>query len=191
MTTNLVTKWTDISAWQVIGLKSEQKAPLLWGNHEHQKFFLETRINFDWTATLGFIAGKTFQKKKVFWITPKAGLLLGATKDAYNSTTVEVNFGGNKKNFSYFTMNQFAVSFQRKNPLFIYQFVNVQYRMHKCFDISAGYQIYEEIKKGAIPSIDIGPQLTFNFRGFYLKTWYTGDPISKQQKITFGLGYNF
>ncbi len=188
---SLVTRWTDISAWQAIRIKAEQKAPLLWVSHEHKKFFLEMRVNFDWTATLGFIAGKTFQKKETFWITPKAGLLLGATKDAYNGTTVEANFGGTKKNFSYFTMTQFAASFQKKNPPFVYQFLNLQYRLHKCFAVSAGYQIYEEVRKGAIPSIDIGPQIAFNFRGFYLKTWYTGDPISKQQKVTFGLGYGF
>ena len=189
--TSLVTKWTDISAWQVIRLKSEQKAPLLWVSHEHQKFFLETRVNFDWTATLGFIVGKTFQKKEAFWITPKAGLLLGATKDAYNGSSVEINFGGSKQKFSYFAMNQFAASFQKKNPAFLYQFVNVQYKPCKYFAISVGYQIYEETRKGTIPSIDIGPQLSFNFKGFYLKTWYTGDPISKLQKITFGLGYSF
>jgi len=189
--TSIVSKWTDISAWQSVRIKSEQKAPLLWVSHEHVKFFLEGRVNFDWTATLGMIAGKTFQKKETFWITPKAGLLVGASKDAYNGTTLEVNFGGSKKSFSYFTMNQLAVSFQKKNPPFVYQFVNLQYRLHKYVAISAGYQIYEETRKGAIPSIDIGPQIAFNFKGFYLKTWYTGDPISRLQKVTFGLGYGF
>lgn len=184
-------KWTDISAWQVIRIKSEQKAPMLWVSHEHSTFFLETRVNFDWTATLGIIAGKTFQKKETFWITPKAGLLLGATKDAYNGTTVEANFGGTKKNFSYFAMNQFAASFQKINPPFVYQFVNLQCKLHKCCALSAGYQLYEETRKGAIPSIDIGPQIAFFFKGSYFKTWYTGDPISKQQKVTFGIGYGF
>jgi hypothetical protein len=188
---SIVSKWTDISAWQAIRIKSEQKAPLLWVSHEHKKFFIEARVNFDWTATLGFIAGKTFQKKETFWITPKAGILVGASKDAYNGTTLEANLGGTKKKFSYFAMSQLAVSFQKKNPPFVYQFVNLQYRLHKCFAVSAGYQIYQELVKGSKPSIDIGPQVAFAFKGFYLKTWYTGDPISKLQKVTFGLGYGF
>lgn len=189
--TSIVSQWTDISARQSIRIKAEQRAPLLWASHEHKKFFLETRVNFDWTATLGFIAGKTFQKKETFWITPKAGVLVGASKDAYNGTTLEANLGGAKKKFSYFLMNQLAVSFQKKNPPFVYQFVNLQYRLHKCFAVSAGYRLYEETRKGAIPSIDIGPQIAFMLRGFYLKIWYTGDPISKLQKVTFGLGYGF
>jgi hypothetical protein len=88
-------------------------------------------------------------------------------------------------------MNQFATSFQKKNPPFIYQFVNLQFDVNKYFGLSAAYQIYEETRKGSIPSLDIGPQVVFRFKGFYFKTWYTGDPISKLQKVTFGLGYTF
>lgn len=189
--TSIVSKWTDISAWQTVRINSEQKAPLLWVSHEHKKFFLETRVNFDWSSTLGIIAGKTFQKKNEFWITPKAGLLLGASKDAYNGTTLEVNFGGTKKKFSYFAMNQFATSFQKKNPAFVYQFVNLQLDINNYFSISGAYQIYQETHKDVLPALDIGPQLVLKIKGFYLKTWYTGDPISKLQKVTFGFGYSF
>ncbi len=189
--TSIVSKWTDISAWQTIRINSEQKAPLLWVSHEHKKFFLETRVNFDWLSTFGVIVGKTFQKKNEFWVTPKAGLLLSASKDAYNGTTWEVNFGGTKKKFSYFTRNQFATSFQKKNPAFVYQFVNLQFDVNKYFSISGAYQIYQETRKGVLPVLDIGPQAVFRFKGFYLKTRYTGDLISKLQKVTFGFGYNF
>jgi hypothetical protein len=152
---------------------------------------METRVNFDWSYTLGLVVGKTFQKKKPFWITPKAGILVGASKDAYNGITLEANFGGTKKKFSYFVMNQFAASFQKKNPPFLYQFVNLQININKYFALSAAYQIYEETRKEAVPSLDIGPQVITTFKGFYLKTWYTGNPISKLEKITFGLGYQF
>ncbi len=186
--TPTVTKWTDVSLWQVVRVKAPQKGPILWFSHEHVRFFLETRLNFDWSNTAGFIMGKTISPKGKFWLTPKAGLLFGATKDAYNGSTFEINLGGSKKSFSYFSMSQLAVSFQMKNPHFIYEFVDLKWNICKFFALSNANQLYWEIGSKK-PAIDLGPQLTLSVKGFYWKTWYTGNPISHLQKVTFGFGY--
>lgn len=189
--TPTVTKWTDISAWQTVRIREPQKGPILWFNHEEIKYFIETRLNFDWSNTIGLIAGKTFSKSAKFWVTPKAGVLVGASKDAFNGTTIETNLGGQKKKFSYFTMTQFAFSFQKKTPGFFYEFVNLAFNINKYFSLSAAGQTFQPLNKGDKPDTDIGPQVTVTVKKFYLKLWYTGDPYNKRQKMIFGLGYQF
>ena len=187
-----ISSWTDLSLYQVFKIKQGPKFPIIWFSHESGKYFLESRLNFDWNGTAAIIAGKTFQKKDGFWITPKAGLFFGFADGGYNGLTFEANFGGKRKHLKYFTMNQVAVSFQKKNPAFFYQYTDIGYDAEYIF-ISGSFQFYQEMRKDAEPFFDIGPQVMVPIKKFYTKFWYTIDPHPKHllSKITLGLGYGF
>jgi hypothetical protein len=188
-----ISSWTDISMYQVWKLHKTPKLPIMWFSHEHIKFFLESRLNFDWNGTAAIVAGKTFQKKDAFWATPKAGVFFGfLPAEGYNGATFEINMGGKWKRLTWFTMNQLAVSFQKKNPPFLYQYTDVGCDLKYVF-LSGSFQIYYETRQGSEVFVDIGPQVKVPIKKFYAKLWYTGDPNPKHklQKITVGLGYQF
>ena len=186
---SIVSKWSDISAYQVIRVKQTQSQPLFWFSHEHVKFFLEARLNFDWASTACIVAGKTFSKHERFWVTPKAGFLFGLSTDAFNGPTFEVNFGGTHKRLQYFSMTQAAISLQKKNPFFFYEYVDVGVNLKYVF-LSGSSQIYQEMRH-VKPNFDIGPQIKGMIKGFYAKYWYSYDPINHVQKHTVGVGYTF
>jgi hypothetical protein len=188
-------KWTDIGMFIVANLKNHSSKPVLWVSHDNPKFYVETRLSFDWSNTGGIFFGKTFSKSNTFWVTPKMGFLFAFDRETgYDGASPEINFGGSVKKFRYFFMNQVAISFH-KNPSFFYQYVQMGFDW-KYFSTNISFQTYQEFRN-VKPAIDIGPQVLIpipvpGYGNFYLKPWYTRSVIDqKLHKFIIGLGYHF
>ncbi|MEN9582325.1 MAG: hypothetical protein RL641_279 [Candidatus Parcubacteria bacterium] len=143
-------QWTDISLFHINRLDAKNSTPLIWFNHENGDYFLEARINFDWSNTAGLFLGKTFSRSKKFWITPKLGMLFaGRSSDGYNGFSPEFNFGGNIGSFEYFTMNQHTIAVDDK-PDFVYQYTEARFKcLHNHLAICYAIQFYKEQRAGA------------------------------------------
>jgi len=181
--------WTDVSIFQIYNFDGA-KRPLIWFNREEGKYFVEARVNFDWSNSAGVLIGKTFSKSDKFWITPKVGFIFSFDKSGYNGLSPEVNFGGKIGKFKYFTMNQFAIDLD-DDPNFLYQYTEVGYVVGK-ITLKYSGQFYYELVDGSELWIDQGPQIVIPFgKKFVFKPWYTWDPTHDVQKLIVGIGMSY
>ncbi len=184
------TAWTDVSLFDIDKIKESTTTPLIWYTHDNGKYYIESRVNFDWAMTAGVFAGKTFSKNDKFWITPKFGCLFSFNKEGYNGLSPEFNFGGSVGKFRYFTMSQCAVSLNpEKNPSYLYGYYEAGYQLPY---VKIGYasQFFHPTDQSKTWT-DQGPFMVISYKEFYLKPWYTWDPSRNVQKFIVGLGYHY
>lgn len=195
-------RWTDISIFLSDALNPDNDKPLLWFSREEGKYFLETRVNFDWRETAGLLIGKTFSRNEKFWITPKMGILFAFNPFGHNGLSPEVNLGGGIKKIKYFSMNQYAISLD-KNPSFLYNYTELGFELTPWARFNYSAQFYYPLSGNPQSEvwIDQGPQLILTLKKkYYFKPWYTWDPTHKKsdassraplQKWILGIGYHF
>jgi hypothetical protein len=185
-------RWTDIGVYFVDLFNYNNCRPVLWVCHENGDYYVEARLAFDWRETAAFFAGKTFSKSEKFWVTPKAGFLFGFNQYGYNGFSPEVNLGGKVGRFSYFSMNQFAISFQKKNPHYFYNYSRIDLKITNWLTLAYPAQIYVPIGQQSDYWLDQGPQLKVTVdKKIYVQPWYTFDLKHKSQKFIVGFGYVF
>ncbi len=188
-TTKKHAQWTDISFFHINRLDAKNSTPLIWFNHENDNYFVESRINFDWSNTAGILIGKTFSKSEKFWITPKLGILFaGRNTDGYNALSPECNFGGRIGAFGYFTMNQYAIAID-EHPDFVYQYTELRWFIDKHVTLAYATQFYKENWRGSEWWIDGGPAMAVSLGKVYIKPWMTWDPGHQNRKFIVGVGY--
>lgn len=178
---------TSMSVYTISRNGGTETQPLAWFTHEEKRYFVEVRMNFDQVSTGAILAGKTFYFSKHFWVTPKAGILFGFNSQGFDGLSPEINFGGKFGKFSYFSMNQVAVSFHEDVPGFQYGYYQVGYAFTKWLELDYSLQCFNS----ADAWIDQGPQLSITIGKFNLKPWITFDSKHKVEKYIFGLGYAF
>jgi hypothetical protein len=189
--------WSDISLFELCRFAptGNTNRPLMWFSHEEGKYYLEARMDFDWSNTAALLVGRTFFFHKKhgnnFWITPKFGFLISLASGGFNGLTPECNYGGKIGNVKIFCMDQMAVSLNASNQSFFYHYVQFSYDL-KYFAVNAAGQVTQFVAgTNQKPYLDLGPQVVIPIGKFWCKPWVTYDPVHTIKKFVIGVGYRF
>lgn len=182
----------EASLYHIYSLYNPEKRPFLEVSFDKKKFFVESKINFDWVNTISFIFGKKIYINKTNWFIPKIGLLLPLENEiGYNGFNFETSFSVSLDRFEYFSINQYVLGLKH-SPNIIYQYSEFKLPFERRdFSFSLNYSIqFLKLSSDKDLWIDQGPQFILSYKKVYFKPWYTWDPgHEKFAKLIIGIGY--